>query len=199
MRIKIITFLLSIIYYGVIAQVQQSTVKVTSRVVYIDPTPIFKAEVSMSNAFSGAVNTVIGLEELKSQFRKIITDSALSWSNVKENPGTFGFESMGYNNMEGIIYEYQTKSVDEMKRFLNIKSPILQRLDASSTIEIDDEEAQKITQMAFDEALKKATLLANTLHKKVGAIIAVEENGSLSSKPYSVSLYYSRPPRGIFL
>ncbi|WP_339917968.1 hypothetical protein [Yeosuana marina] len=180
-----------------VAQAQSKTIKVSSKIVYIDPDPVFKADVSLSNAFSSFDNNMMNLDQIKAYFKKSLEENGLSWKNVKEHPGTFGFETMGYQK-PGVIYEYETKSVEDMKRFLNIKLPILQPLSASSTIEIDHEEAQKIAQMAFDKAFKKANLLAKTLNKQVGDILIVEENSSLLDKPYSVALFYDRPPGEFF-
>lgn len=197
MKISILLFAFCTIYNWAAAQVQPKTIRVSSRVVYIDPDPIFSAEVSLSNAFSSYNNNMMNLDQLKAYFKKTLEENGLSWQNIKEHSGTFGFETMGYQK-PGIIYEYETKSVEDMKQFLNIELPILQRLNASSTIEIDKEEAQRITQMAFNKALKKASLLAKTFNKKVGDILKVEENSSLADKPYTVALYYDRPPGEFF-
>lgn len=174
------------------AQQLANTIKVTARIIYIDPDPTYKATISLSNPSSYDYDYV-SLAELKERFKKKVEESGLSWSSIKEHPGTFGYETMRYNK-EGALYLYETKSVEEMKRFLTIKLPILQVLDMSSAIVIDDKEVEIITQMALDKSFKQATLLAKNAKKKLGGIIALKENGALFNKPYEVSLYYDRPP-----
>ncbi|MBD1261682.1 hypothetical protein HZY62_13840 [Maribacter polysiphoniae] len=178
------------------AQQLPNTINVRARVTYIDPDPTYNAIISLSNTSNYDYDSV-SLAELKERFKKSVTESGLLWDSIKEHPGTFGFETMRYNK-EGILYLYETKSVEGMKRFLNIKLPILQNLEMSSTVEIDSQEAEKITQMALDKAFKQATLLANKAKKKLGDIVALKEHGGLFDKPYQVSLYYNRPPGEFF-
>jgi len=195
-RITTILFFIGILSYGVRAQ-EKNTIKVSSRVIYIDPNPTFTADVALNGTYLIKDNNKTELDSIKQDFKNTIKENQLSWANVKEYPGTFGYETMSYNTL-GIMYQYKTKSVDDMKRFLNIRLPYLTRLDIRSTIEIDEQEAEKITQMAYDKALKQATLLAKPIKKQVGEIIAVEENGGLLSKPYAVGIYYNRPPGEYF-
>lgn len=182
--------------FPLFAQQLPNTIKVTSRIMYIDPDPTYKATISLSNPSSYDYDYV-SLTELKERFKKKVEESGLSWSSIKEHPGTFGYETMRYNK-EGALYLYETKSVEEMKQFLNIKLPILQVLDMSSAIVIDDEEAEKITQMALDKALRQARLLTQKAKKKLGSIVALKEHGGLFTKPYEVSLYYDRTPGEFF-
>ena len=182
--------------YGAISQQQPNTIKVTSRVIYVDPEPTYKAQVTLSSAFSAFKNHEMTLKEMKEDFKNTLEKSGLSWENVKEHTGAFGFETMGYQK-EGIIYEYQTLSVEEMKKFLNIRMPILQSLDMISWIELDNEEVETIIQMALDKNHKKAALLAKAMKRKVGTIISISENiGDILSegKPYPTALYYNREP-----
>lgn len=196
MKNQIITILCFILSYGAIAQPQPNTIEVSSRVIYVDPEPTYKAVVSISSAFSAFVEDKMTLNEMTAHFKNTLEKSGLSWENVKEHPGTFGFESMGYPK-EGIIYVYETVSVEEMKKFLNIRMPILQSLDMASWIELDALEVDKIIKMALDKNYKKATLLAKAMKREVGAIISTTENiGDILSegKPYPTTLYYNREP-----
>ena len=196
MKTQIISILCCILCYGAIAQQQPNTIKVTSRVIYVDPEPTYKAQVSISSVSSTYKNYEMTLNELKELFKTTLEKSGLSWENVKEHSGTFGFETLGYQQ-EGIIYEYQTLSVEEMKKFLNIRMPILQSLNMASWIELDNQEVEKIIQMALDKNYKKAALLAKAMKRKVGSIISASENvGDILSegKPYPTALYYNREP-----
>ncbi|OWW26652.1 hypothetical protein [Zobellia galactanivorans] len=175
------------------AQQQPNTIRVSARAIYIDPDPVFKADVSLTDSYSDQSINKMQIDQMRAHFKKIIEDNGLSWNDIKEHPGTFGFETMGYNK-EGIIYQYKTKSAENMKQFLKIKSPLIQSLNMTSNIQIDDREAEKITQMAFDKSYKQASLLAKTMNKDLGNILSVQENGSVFGKQYGVSLYYDRPP-----
>lgn len=192
-QMKLFIIFVMLVAFNAKAQEQANTITVSARVIYIDPDPTFKADISLSTAFSSYDKNVLSLEQMVEHFKKSVTDIGLSWADVKEYPSDFGFETMGYNK-EGIIYQYETKSVEDMKRFLNLQIPTMNRLDMRSSIEIDPQEAAKITKMALDKALGQATLLAKTAKRQVGAILAIEENGGVLDKPYAVALYYNRPP-----
>jgi len=194
---KLILTLVSLTFCVLIEAQEKNTIKVNSRILYIDPSPTFTADIALNGTFLIKDDNKTELDKIKQDFKNAVEENGLSWADVKEYPGTFGYETMGYNTL-GIMYQYETKSVEDMKRFLNIRLPSLTRLDIRSTIEIDEHEAEKITQMAYDKALKQATLLAKPIKKQVGEIIAVEENGGLLSKPYAVTVYYSRPPGEYF-
>ena len=194
MKTQVITLLSCILCSWAIAQQQPNTIRVNAKTVYVDPEPVYKAEISLSAAYSGSENNMMSLNQMKELFKKTLEEAGLSWKNIKEHDGLFGFETMGFKQ-EGVIYEYKTASVKEMKRFLNIKMPILQSLDAASSIELNSQEADKIIQMTLDKSYKKATLLAKAMKRKVGKIISISENtGSLIGKPYDTSLYYDRTP-----
>ncbi len=198
MKTQVITLLCCIICNWAIAQQQPNTIKVSARVVYVDPEPTFKATVSISSAFSSFDNEMMGLVQVKEHFKKTLEDNGISWNTIKEHEGTFGFETMGYKK-EGAIYEYETSSADAMKVFLNISLPFLYRLDATSVIELDSQEVEKITQMALEKAYKKAALLTKVMKRQLGKIISIEQNiGDLVGKPFATTLYYDRIPGEFF-
>ncbi|SIS39265.1 hypothetical protein SAMN05421766_101416 [Zobellia uliginosa] len=193
MKTQSITLLLLFLCSLSMAQQQPNTIKVNARVTYIDPEPVFRADISLTDSYSDQSINKMQIDQMRAHFKKLIEDNGLSWKDIKEHPGIFGFETMGYNK-EGIIYQYETKSAENMRQFLKIKSPLIQSLNMTSNIHIDNNEAEKITQMAFDKSYEKASLLAKTMHKDLGDIISVQENGSVYGKQYGVSLYYDRPP-----
>ncbi len=198
MKTQIITLLCCILCNWAIAQQQPNTIKVNARVVYVDPEPTFKATVSISSAFSSFDNDMMSLNQMKEHFKKTLEDNGLSWNNIKKHKGTFGFETMGYKK-EGAIYEYETSSAEAMKIFLNIKLPILYRLDATSVIELDNQEAEKITRMALEKAAKKATFLTKAMKRQLGKILSIEQDiGDLVGKPFATTLYYDRIPGEFF-
>ena len=198
MKTQIITLLCCLLCSWVMAQQQPNTIKVNARVVYVDPEPTFKATVSISSAFSSFDNDMMSLTQIKEHFKKTLEDNGISWNAIKEHEGTFGFETMGYKK-EGAIYEYNTSSAEAMKIFLNIRLPILYRLDATSVIELDSQEAEKITLMALEKASKKATLLTKAMKRELGKIISIEQNiGDMVGKPFSTTLYYDRIPGEFF-
>ncbi|MDO6516011.1 hypothetical protein [Zobellia uliginosa] len=193
MKTQSITLLLLFLCSLSMAQQQPNTIKVNARATYIDPEPVFKADISLTDSYSDQSINKIQIDQLRAHFKKLIEENGLSWKDIKEHPGTFGFETMGYKK-EGIIYQYETKSAENMRQFLKIKSPLIQSLNTTSYIQIDKSEAEKITQMAFDKSYEQASLLAKTMNKDLGDIISVQENGSVYGKQYGVSLYYDRPP-----
>lgn len=194
MKTQVITLLSCILCGLAIAQQQPNTIKVSAKTVYVDPEPTYNAEVSLSAAYAGSDNNMMTMNQMKAHFKKTFEESGLSWESIKEHDGPFGFETMGFKQ-EGVIYKYKTISVEEMKKFLNIKMPILQRQDITSSIELDPQEAEKIIQMTLDKSYKKAALLAKAMKREIGKVISISENtGSLIGKPYATSLYYDRTP-----
>lgn len=186
-------FLSTICHWG-IAQQQPNTIQVTARMIYADPEPTFKSEITLSTAYAGVESDTITMNQMKERFKNALAEKGISWEGVKEHAKPFGFETMGYNQ-EGIIYVYETKSVEEMKKFLTIKLPTLQRQSATSVIELDTQEAEKIVAMVLEKSNKKAALLAKVMKRNVGKIVSISENTrDLIGKPYETVLFYDRTP-----
>lgn len=176
----------------IIAQQQPTVIKVSARAVHIDPTPIFKATVSLSSTNSNLSEEILTLDMLKKQYKDLLVAKGILWGNLKENPNDFGYESMGYNKA-GVVYEYRTKSLEKMKKFLETRSVGVQYLNYVSIITIDEEEAKILSQKAIAIAKKRATTLAQTMGKQLGTIQEVEDLNNRWGEEVEQSVYYDRP------
>jgi len=173
------------------SQDQITTIKVSARAIHIDPSPTYKATVSLSTVFSSYAVDGMDLPQLKSHYQKALESKGISWNELKETPYEFGFETMGYDK-EGAVYEFTTTSTEKMRAFLGIKSMGLQRLNAIALFEIDVEEAKTLYESALQDARIKAEAIAKTLGKKLGEVMIVEDNQYIG-KQLETAIYYDRP------
>ncbi|MDC6385539.1 DUF541 domain-containing protein [Flagellimonas taeanensis] len=173
------------------AQEENTTIKVSAKAVHIDPSPIYKATVSLSTAFTSYLPDGIDLKQLKSDYKKAVESHGIAWDEIKETPHEFGFETMGYDK-EGAVYEFTTTSVEKMRDFLGIRSLGVQRLNAVAILEIDPNEARSLSEMALKDATAKANAIALALGKELGPVEAVEDN-QFMGKQIETSIYYDRP------
>ncbi len=175
-----------------IAQQSPVLIKVSARAVHIDPSPKFKALVTISGTYSSLPAEMLSLEKLKKQFKEALEEKGIPWSDIKENPNDFGYETMSYGK-EGTIYAYTTTSVSSMKKFLEIKSLGLQQLNSVSIITIDDDEAKKLSEIALKKAKERALTIAKAMGKQLGDIQEVEDLNNRWGEKVESSLYYDRP------
>lgn len=175
-----------------IAQRPPAVIKVSARAVYIDPSPIFKATVTVSSTYSSLPEEMVTLEKLKKKFKEALQEKNIPWSDLKENPNDFGYETLSYPK-EGVIYEYVTTSISSMKKFLEIKSLGLQQLNSVCIINIDANEAKKLIEIALKKAKERALIIAEALGKQLGDIQEVEDLNNRWGEEVESSLYYDRP------
>ncbi|NJB71573.1 hypothetical protein GGR42_002035 [Saonia flava] len=170
---------------------QQQTIKVSARATHIDSSPIFKTTVSLSTSFSSYAGETMNLKQLKEHYKAALVIKNIPWETVKETPNGFGFETMGYDK-EGVVLEYTSSSVKEMKRFLTTKSLGLQKLNTIAIIEIDPEEAKELYKKALENAHMKAQAIAFAMDRELGKILQVEDN-LFTGQKIETSIYYDRP------
>ncbi|MEH1007670.1 SIMPL domain-containing protein [Winogradskyella sp. ECml5-4] len=175
-----------------IAQQQTTTIKVSARSVLIDSSPEFKATVALSSSYSSLPAEMTTLEILKKKYKSALKANDISWSNLKKDSNGFGYESMGYGK-DGIIYEYRTKSVEKMKKFLKTKSLGMQMINYSSIITIDEEEVAKLSETALASAKARAIIIAAAMGKELGDIKEIEDLNNRYGEEVESSIYYDRP------
>lgn len=175
-----------------VAQEESTIIKVSAHAVHNDPTPTFKAMMSVGSAYSSLPSEIITLENMKEQYKKVLKTNGINWNELKENPNEFGYETMGYEK-EGIIYEYNTNSVSAMKKFLKIKSLGVQRLSSVAVLTIDSEEARQLSKIAILRARERASIIAEAMGKTLGEIQEVEDLNDRWGDKKETSLYYDQP------
>lgn len=197
MKKQLVTLLSYILCHWAIAQQKPNTIEVSARTIYVDPEPIFTSEVILNRDTSLDPNAMT-LDEIRENFKKVLAKNDLPWKNIKEHKGVFNYEAVGFGQ-EGILYSYKTTSIKEIKRFMAIKFPMLQKLRTTSSIEIDSEEAEEIIRITLDKTHKQAILLAKAMRRTIGKISSIStDTKELIGKPYETTLNYYRPPGEFF-
>lgn len=174
-----------------VSQNKNTTIKVSGRAVHVDASPTYKATLSLSPAYSTYGADSMSLDELKSHYKETLESNGILWSEIKETPYEFGFETMGYDKA-GSVYEFTTTSIEKMRAFLRIKSLGLQRLNIVAVQEIDAEELKKLYEVALKDAKAKAIAIASALDKKIVRILTIEDNQYVGQK-VETSIFYDRP------
>lgn len=175
------------------AQEQSTLIEVNARVVYIDPSPEYKATVSISSTYSSLPQEMVTLDKLKKQYDEALIDVGIPWSDLKDHPHEFGYESMGYNNA-GVLYEYRTNSVEKMKDFLKVKTLGVQHLDYVAIISIDEKEAKDLSQKAIEKARSSASIIAKSMGKELGEIRKIADSNNLWGQKIENFLSFNRAP-----
>lgn len=180
-------------FVPVLAQQEDPVIKVSGHAAHFDDATTYTALVSISTALSSYASEAIGLEELKNRYRKALNDVGIAWEELEEEPQTFGFEVLGYEQ-KGTIYEFSTTSSDKMRRFLAVKSFGVQRLRDQATFTIDKEESQRLIEKALANAKEKAESVARAMGKKLGPIKEIEDFNNRWGQQVENALYYDVSP-----
>lgn len=181
-------FLLSLVSN---AQTNIQTIKVNASAFYIDMVPTYKATVALSAIYSSYASENMNLDEMKALYKSALETKNISWSAMKENPNDFGFESLRHDKA-GIIFEYTTSSIKEMKLFLTVKSIGVQQMTSSTILNIEPNLLQKTYKIVLELARIKAEAISFAMNKKLGEIIKVEDHSYEGTK-IETSIYYDRP------
>lgn len=141
-----------------------------------------KMLVSLNNVYYDA--QTINLSELKSGYYEKLEKAGISQSKLTED--MFAYNLLGYEK-EGVVIEFKTNSIDEMKKFLSIKSIGVTRSDTSMEYQFDVEQAATYAEKAFENAKKKAAAIAQKVGKKVGKVVSISDS---NYHKVQESLYY---------
>jgi len=191
---KKILVLITILFipHFAIAQQKLTTIKVSARAVHTDDSPEFKAIISLSNAYSSLPAEMTTLDILKKQYKEALKAKGISWSELKENPNDFGYETTNYGK-EATLYEYRTKSLEKMITFLKVQSLGVVPTSYVSVITIDKEEAKALCQKALDSAKESAKIIAAAMSKELGDIQEIEGSNNRLGEDIETYLYHDKP------
>ena len=186
-------FVLSFIIFLTQGHSQNSDnhIVVSASASYIDTNPTYKATVILGSGYSSLPDELMDLEKLKSQFKEQLKKLEIPYSELKEKPYEFGYEIIGHEK-EGIVYEYETKSVSKMTSFLKVSSLGLQHYGSYVIIRLDDKAMEEISKKALANATKKAQHYANALGKNLGSITKIEDIQFIKGNTVEQSLFYDR-------
>ena len=191
MRKLIITiFSLSV---GVCAMAQEKpTLKISTNVIHEDATPLYKATITVGSGYSSLPTEVMSIESLIQRYRQELEKEGFAFSELKENPYGFGYETLGQKK-EGIVYVYTTNSIRTMRKFMKIQPLGVESIYVVCSMDIDAQETQELTQLALAQATAKGTAIATAMGKKLGKIIEVKDIMNQWGKTIETSVYYDRP------
>ena len=88
------------------------------------------------------------------------------------------------------VYEFKTKSLEEMQKFLNVKSIGVTKSDTNLSAELTDDQMADYAKSAFDNAKSKAEAIAKKIGRKIGKAIYISDS---NANKIQESLYYGSP------
>ncbi len=168
------------------SQENKNRINVTGvHTVEISPSYIAKMMVSLNNVYYDS--QTMSLEEIKSGYLDKLAKEGIPNTSIKKNQ--LQYDLMGYEK-DGIIVEFQGKSLEEMQKFLKIRSIGVSKLDHNYKVEFTETQMAEYAKGAFDNAKKKAETIAKKLGKQVGSIISFTDN---NANKINHSWYYGTP------
>ena len=180
-----LTFILS--SFGLFAQNNyQDNISVSGTHRYeISPEYSAKMIVSLTNVYYDA--QTVSLSEIKSGYLDRLAKVGISSDRLKEDP--LHYALMGYDK-EGTVYEYKTKSLDDMQKFLSVKSIGVTKSDTNLSAELSEDEMASYAKAAFDNAKSKAKAIGSKIDRKIGKAIYINDSNASNIQE---SLYYGSP------
>ncbi|GAB1856497.1 hypothetical protein MHTCC0001_13320 [Flavobacteriaceae bacterium MHTCC 0001] len=172
---------------------QNQNITISTSVTHSDATPLYKALITVGSGYSSLPSEVMTIESLKERYKNALEEAGFTWQALKENPNGFGYETLS-NKENGIIYQYTTTVLEDMRKFMKIRPLGVESLHVISVIEIDEEEHLKLVQLAINDARLKAKAITNAMGATLGHIIKVEDITNRWGNTIETSVYYDRPP-----
>lgn len=181
-KIIIQTFIL-LFTMTAIAQTNVPTISVNGTHTYTI-TPVFNAQMilSLNNVYYDAPGMTF--PELKTSYLSNLEKQGTDLKALKEDD--FAYELLRYEK-EGTYFEYNTKSLEELKKFLSIKAFGVTQSETGLEYTLNDDEMATYAKAAYDNAKIKAEAIAKKIDRKVGKAFYIQDNNSKKTKE---SLYY---------
>jgi len=151
----------------------------------ISPEYSAKMIISMSNVYYDA--QTVTMSEVKSGYLDKLAKIGISSDRLKEDD--LHYSMMGYDK-EGTVIEFKTRSLEEMKKFLMVKSMGITKSDTMLDVELTEAQMADYAKSAFDNAKQKAEAIATKIGRKVGKAIYISDT---NYKKISESMYYGSP------
>ncbi len=168
---------------GTFAQTHQNNITVSGTHKYsISPEYSSKMIVSLNNAYYDA--QTMSLSEIKSGYLDKLAKAGIDSDRLTED--NLYYALLGYEK-EGTILVFKTRSLEEMQKFLKVKSIGVSRSDTTFDIELSDEKMAECAKGAFDNAKSKAEAIALKIGRKIGKALYISDT---NSEKISESLYY---------
>lgn len=183
MKKAVLNIIMVFMTVGAFAQNFQNNITVSGHHTYsISPEYSSKMILSMNNVYYDA--QTMSLSEVKSTYLDKLAKVGISSDRLKEDP--LHYALLGYEK-EGLILEFKTTSLEEMQKFLGVKSIGVTRSDTTLKAELSDAQMATYAKAAFDDAKKKAQGIADKIGRKIAKAIYVSDT---NAKKISESMYY---------
>ncbi len=168
---------------GIMAQTNQNQISVSGIHKYsIAPEYSAKMIVSMANVYYDA--QTMTLSEIKSSYLDKLAKVGISSDRVKQDDLQYAL--MGYDK-EGTVFVFKTNSVEEIKKFLMVKSIGVTKSDATLNATLTEEQMAEYAKAAYDNAKGKAEAIAKKIGRSVGNVISINDSNNTKIME---SLYY---------
>ncbi len=165
------------------AQNNQNNITVNGSHAYsITPEYSSKMIVSLNNVYYDS--QTMSLSEVKSGYLDKLAKAGISSDRLEED--NLHYALLGYEK-EGTVLIFISKSLEEMQKFLNVKSIGVSRSDTSLETELTDEQMSNYAKAAFDNAKNKASAMATKIGRTIGKAIYITDT---NTKKISESMYY---------
>ena len=189
---KLILTLIALTFCSLIVAQESPTIKISASVIHKDTSPLYKATIVLGSGYSSLPSEVMTLESLKERYKKELETAGFPFTELKENPNDFGYETLGHKK-DGVIYEYTTNSISSMRKFMQIRPLGVESIYVVSLIKINAEESQELVKLAIKQAKEKGLAIAGAMSKKLGDIVYMEDTINRWSDTIETSVYYDRP------
>jgi len=172
-----------LITMSTMAQTKDNSITVNGIHAYsITPEYSSKMIVSLNNVYYDA--QTMSMQEVKSGYLDKLAKAGISSDRLTED--TLHYALLGYEK-EGTILVFKTNSLDEMQKFLSVKSIGVTRSDTMLDAELTDAQIAEYGEAAFKNAKNKAMALASKIGRTVGKAIEISDT---NTKKISESMYY---------
>ena len=167
-----------------IAQNYQNNITVNGVHSYsINPEYSSKMIVSLNNVYYDS--QTMSMSEVKSGYLDKLAKVGISSDRLTED--SLHYALLGYEK-EGTIMVFKTNSLEEMQKFLSVKSIGVTRSDTTLDMALTDAQMADYAKAAFENAKAKANAIAAKIGRTTGKAIYLSDT---NTKKISESMYYS--------
>ena len=183
MKKIVLTAVFVLISTGIFAQTQTNSISVNGSHTYsIAPEYHASMIVSLNNVYYEPQLT--SLSEIKATYLTKLEKAGIDRNSIIDDDLSYAI--LGYDK-EGTIFRYKTSSLEEMKKFLSVKSIGVTKSETNIKATLGHEEMATYAEAAYKDAKKKAEQIAKKIGKSVGKVTSF---GDSNSRKIKESLYY---------
>ena len=183
------TIVLIILLFGsltLMAQNMPDNINVSGVYKYtISPEYSAKMILSLSNVYYDM--ETLNLAEIKSTYFDKLAKAGIPSNRLKEDD--LSYAMMGYDK-DGTVIEFKSNSLEEIKKFLTVKSIGVTKSDTLLEASLTDVQMADYAKAAFDQAKQKAEAIAKNIGRTIGKAIYISDT---NTNKISESLYYGSP------